>query len=137
MLKKCTTSRSCKIISVEENGMKFSIENNNLHQIDQIQVDGCLLSSKDEKCDWAFKIDSKNKVIYVELKGSNIKKAISQIDSTLEKTMNFFKNNEKECFIISSRVPAISHEIRVAKLKFNRDYSASLNIKNRSYKYIV
>lgn len=137
MLEKCTTNRNCKIISVEENGMTFIIQNNNMINIDQIKVDGCLISGNEEKCDWAFKIDEKNKVLFVELKGANIKKAISQIDSTLKKTKKYFEKTNKECFIVSSRVPALSHEVRTAKINFHKKYSALLNIKNIKYIYNI
>lgn len=137
MLEKCTTNRNCKIISVEENGMRFIIKNNNMINVDQIKVDGCLISGNEEKCDWAFKINEKNKVLFVELKGANIKKAISQIDSTLNKTKKYFEKTNKECFIVSSRVPALSHEVMAAKINFHKKYSALLNIKNVKYIYDI
>lgn len=135
MRSQCISKRNCKIISVQENGMKFTIENNSRFDVDQIKVDGCLIEDHLEKCDWAFRIISENKVLYVELKGADIKKAISQLESTINKTDEYFKLYNKECYIVSSRVPALDHDLRVSKIRFKKKYDAILNIKNREFIY--
>jgi hypothetical protein len=74
---KCTCH---KLIVAEENKMKFILENKNAKEICKIKIDdGYIASSKVEKCDFLV-LNCPDKVaFFIELKGHNLLKAISQI----------------------------------------------------------
>ncbi|OTK46475.1 hypothetical protein B9X71_10915 [Acinetobacter baumannii] len=107
----CSTK---KIFSYQENKKKFEIKNLSALNICQYKIDGCVITSSSQiKCDCAFTVSkdsSINKIIFVELKGSDICHAAEQIISTY----NIFKKDIKkitpppeiEAFIIHSKSPS-------------------------------
>lgn len=75
--------------TVEENGRVFSVKKRRGDNVVVIKVDGCLVSSsRSKKCDGlVFAWNNKSKVfcvVMVELKGSDVRRAVSQIRSTAE-----------------------------------------------------
>lgn len=59
--------------------------NNNAYDVRQFRVDGEVYSKADtaSRCDYLLLNDSKADAYFIELKGSDIKKAIQQIESTI------------------------------------------------------
>lgn len=80
----------------EENGRSFYIEKGTpINIIDKVKVDAYLLDSNDfKKCDYLFIVKDKPKnnaeegdpikYIFVELKGTEVKTAIKQIENTID-----------------------------------------------------
>ncbi|MDH2510827.1 hypothetical protein QDS52_17690 [Acinetobacter baumannii] len=107
----CSTK---KIFSYQENKKKFEVKNPNSLNVCQYIIDGCVIPESSQlKCDCAYTIydgPSINKIIFVELKGSDICHAAKQIINTY----NSFKNEirkinpapQVEAFIIHSKSPA-------------------------------
>jgi hypothetical protein len=64
---------------------EYVLQNNSGYTVDKIIVDDCLLKAKtrNEKCDYLFRVVDNSVVFLVECKGSDVLKAVSQIDSTL------------------------------------------------------
>jgi len=128
--KKCTETIYHKIITVEENKRKFIIKNNNAKKVNRVKVDGCLIGTQEEKCDYLFEIYDKVNivlVIYVELKGKDIKKAYDQLVSTIKYCQE--KHNEvkkKECYVVASRVPKAGTELQVLKKNLSTQYKIAL-----------
>lgn len=103
-----------KIFSYQENKKKFEIKNPNTLNVCQYIIDGCVVSNSEQlKCDCAYTVSNDstiNKIIFVELKGSDICHAARQIINTY----HLFKNEIKsinplpqiEAFIIHSKSPA-------------------------------
>lgn len=77
-----------KFVSVE-NGCKHIGHNPTGDDIRQFRVDGGIFTTPEEgeRCDYLLLNDTSTppRAYYIELKGSNIKKAISQIDTTVQK----------------------------------------------------
>ncbi|RZJ52236.1 MAG: hypothetical protein EOO44_12475, partial [Flavobacterium sp.] len=72
----CTKS---KVAS--ENGKRFEIVSN--EDFTKIRIDNCLISSQQvQKCDFGFVRHSKDDFYFVELKGKDVKIALSQIINT-------------------------------------------------------
>ena len=66
--------------------------------------------------------------IYIELKGSDVKHAVEQIATTIQKLgLNM---SAAICFIASTRCPINSTQIQNLKKKFRKNYNAKLTIKN-------
>jgi hypothetical protein len=73
-----------KVFAAKEEGKVYTLYNNSKLKIAKIQIDGCIFKEYTEKCDWLFLIEEHN-AIFVELKGSDIEKGISQLLSTYDK----------------------------------------------------
>ena len=118
-----------KIISVSENNMNFRVINKHLVTIRTVTVDGCLINDKRQRCDYLFEIDDPcNKVIYLELKGCDVKKALKQLESTIKACSKRHRAIPKSCYIVASRVPKIGTKIQVLKKKFVATNMAKLSI---------
>ena len=87
ILDRCTPVR-CGIHStfVSKENECSHIGYNNGSYVRQYQVDGQVIpaSSPEERCDFLLLNDTKQKAYYIELKGSDIPKAMSQIDHSVE-----------------------------------------------------
>lgn len=129
--KKCTTSTKAAIIVVEENHSKLAIKNPRKRSLNKIKVDGCLISQEHEKCDWLVATtDQPLRALYIELKGCDIKKAISQLKNTVRLTEASFRQHSKECYAVTTRVPKHGTDIRKLAMDFYRDTRATLSVKN-------
>lgn len=128
----CTVS---KVAS--ENGKRFEIIKN--ENFTKIRVDACLITSQEiEKCDFGFIRLSNSDFYFVELKGSNIEKALSQIISTIDYFNNLINipKNKRLGFIVSSKVPSAGTDINKLKQIFAKNYGRVLEVKNKDLKYV-
>ena len=77
-----------KKVVVEENKKKYELINSKSDKIAVFQVDGGMISSQsDKKCDnLMMDVDSKL-AIFIELKGSDLKHALIQVDQTIARTI--------------------------------------------------
>lgn len=110
---KCGRIECKKIFVVSENKSKFVLENKDRVDVRQSKVDGCLVDDHRERCDYMFESlcsDSGaiKKAIYVELKGKNIEKAVSQLKSTVSIFHKEHSNSERFAFAVLSRHPKMS-----------------------------
>jgi hypothetical protein len=121
-----------------ENGKRFEIISS--ESFTRIRIDDCLIPSQQvEKCDFGFIRHSTNEFYFVELKGKDINKAVSQIISTVKKFEdNFIKIPKEKCFgfIVSSRNPLSGTETNNLKQAFAKRYGKILEIKNKHCRYI-
>ena len=108
---KCSCSQ-CKIKSKDSffvgygKKTKFVLENRSKCLISQYVVDDCLLNTvrREEKCDFLFDI-SENKIVYfVECKGSDILKAVTQIGSSIRILKDDFTGYEMRGRVVSTKV---------------------------------
>jgi len=67
----------------EELGCRYRARNPQGRRVLRYRVDGCMLT-RGEVCDFALCVPSFGTVCFVELKGSDLKKAASQLRSTIE-----------------------------------------------------
>lgn len=76
-------------------------------------------------------VDSSDKpqVFYVELKGKDVLKAISQIRSTMDYTRQCHQAYGKTCCVVASRVaPAMMPGIQAEMAKLRKNYQAKLRV---------
>jgi hypothetical protein len=127
----CTTVTSIKRVVVKEKRSSFELINTSRISVEKIKVDGCLISDNSERCDWLFVIKSCEEFAYfIELKGCDLKKAISQLESTIISTKDRFKDTSKKCYVVTSRVPKQGPSVQRFVREFYRKYSIVLVIKN-------
>jgi len=63
---------------------------------------------------------------FVELKGSNINKAIKQLEDSIFKVSQQANTAEKSAFVVCTRSPLNSAEINVIRRLFKKKYNATL-----------
>jgi len=73
-----------KVFTAKEEGKVYTLYNNSRFKISKIQIDGCVFKANTEKCDWMFSVEG-DKAIFLELKGSDVEKGLSQLATTYEK----------------------------------------------------
>ncbi len=127
---RCTIPTTDSRVVVQENKSKFEVLNKNRISINKVEVDGCLISDHREKCDWIISIDSLNRALFIELKGCDIDKAISQLKSTLNHTRTKYQDYKKECFAVTTRIPKHGSSMQKKKLEFFRQTQVTLSVKN-------
>ena len=114
----------------KENGKKFEIDCSEVYL--RVRVDNCVFSSNSiEKCDFLFIRNfkcvpaEKTEFYFVELKGSDIDKALNQIIETISHIKKISIPIKKEIifgFIISSKVPSSGTDITKIKQEFAKKY---------------
>lgn len=134
----CRVSSQKKLVVAEENGRRFVMENPSLRQVDEYRVDGCLITDDRERCDFMYEVDSPcTLAIYVELKGKEIEKAISQLSATIGYLKSRHKKVSKVCFIICSRVPKAGPKTQQLKEKFYSTHNTPLKIYCNQGKHLI
>lgn len=124
---------------------RVAVENKRRFEIDYkedftlIRIDGCLIDSQlIEKCDFGFSRKSNGDFYFVELKGEGIKKAYSQLINTIkyfENNLLKIPKNKRYGFIVSSRSPLSSQDIRNLKQDFAKKYGQLLDVQNMVLKH--
>lgn len=121
--KNCRQLRTDRIIVVEENKKKFTLNNPNEKYIYQVKVDGCLIPKEAVKCDYLFEINNPiSAVLYIELKGNDVKHAYEQLIATVEFCKNAHQTLKRQCHIVHSSSPKMSSTAQVLKKKLNDKY---------------
>lgn len=132
-------------LMVEENGRKFVLIVSDWKNVEKIKVDGTLICNQEkEKCDYFFfyypsgKTKNDRHAYFVELKGKNIGKAMSQIISTIQCLMQegLLKNiSLQKAFIVSSRFPQKDRTTEKLQEDLRKKYKCPLVIKNNMIEY--
>ena len=74
-----------KNIRCSENKSEYLYINKSGHRVAKIKVDGALVAATDtKKCDYLLVNWNSTHSLFIELKGSDVKKAICQINTTLD-----------------------------------------------------
>jgi hypothetical protein len=109
-IRECEIYRDNRSIpSISEEGKTFQLDNKNKEEVACIQIDGCVFTTKDgKKCDFLFEVSTRKKLFYIELKGSDISKALRQIYSTLIQTKTLYPNWIYEARIVAgNKIPKV------------------------------
>lgn len=125
-------------IKCEEKQSTFILNNPQRHKVNKIRVDSCLFDDTVEKCDYVLATTENATVaraFFIELKGSNIKKALSQLAATLRNTQNNFETYQKKCFVVTTRIklPKSSPKLDQQKRDFYRKNRVQVELKNQLY----
>ncbi|MCO6492422.1 MAG: hypothetical protein J5I98_28655 [Phaeodactylibacter sp.] len=125
-----------KIISLEETkGIKYKGINDNRKKVTCIRVDGCIIVETDKKCDFLLLECQTKTAFFIELKGSDLIKAVRQVRHTIEVILpklqenNFSRVNAR---IILSRDP--TPKIKSNEIKYLEQLLKKLrgNLKKQS-----
>jgi hypothetical protein len=83
---------------------KYIYKNDSLDSLSKYRVDGCLINDDDSKCDYLLLNCTKEVSYFVELKGSDLIKAVEQIDRSIDILHKDFKEYSVEARIVLTRV---------------------------------
>lgn len=107
----CSDFIKCKrkIVSFTDSSSRteYVYQNSSLDTLSKYRVDGCLIRDNGPKCDYLLLNNTKNILYFVELKGSNLIKAVEQIDRSIDILHKDFKECSVEARIILTRVNTI------------------------------
>ena len=126
---RCESTTNDRLIVIPAKRCKIVFKNDKKRPIRKVKVDGCLAFAG-RKCDFLL-IDPKSTEHYVELKGSDVRHAFSQIENTIRNVSVNPKTNLKHSYIISTMCPMFSTEIQQRRRQFKKDYNSTLTVKNR------
>lgn len=136
----CSQNFSNSIITFKDRGnsQQLTIHNPNSYSVIKTRVDGCMIVNG-PRCDFMMEIvDSRYNGVreyYIELKGTDLTKALDQILAT-EKILAKQREGLKKGFIICNRSPESSTENQ--KLKFKaRKKNIELTIKSKKLDYEI
>ncbi|QJB46433.1 hypothetical protein [Dolichospermum flos-aquae] len=103
-----------KTIVVRDSGNKqeYRITNKNGKEICKIKVDGCLIK-EGERCDYLILSCEDKSAFFVELKGHDLQKALSQIDSSINK--------------LKDEIPELQEFKIYARIVLNRNPTPDIN----------
>lgn len=121
----CCEIKNYKVITLHENRSIFNFYNPNRKNVTCVVVDGCAIING-PKCDHLL-IDANLVEHFVELKGSDVKHALLQLERSIEQ---LGVNTPRYAFVVSTKCPMIGADIQRAKKKFKVKYDTNLIIKN-------
>lgn len=130
------TTKHSSDVTLKENKSSCYFQNPNKVILNKLKVDGGLISSqKHEKCDYIVHWRDNKKdeyVVYVELKGCDIKKALSQIMSTIITTNDKFSSYKfRKSVVVCSRFPKSDSTTHRLTLELKKKQNVTLEIKSR------
>jgi hypothetical protein len=85
----------------------FVYRNNSLDDLTKYKVDGCLIADDGAKCDCLLLNCDNKKCYFIELKGSDLIRAVEQIDRALDILVNHLHEFSVEARIVLTRVNTI------------------------------
>ena len=91
-----------KIVSCQEKGRKFILNNKSEKYIQKIRVDGKLITVG-PRCDFAVDVSKGEVIFLVELKGSDKEHAFEQLLSTLDFFSKNFDTKKYYCRVVLSK----------------------------------
>ena len=97
--------RQRKLVS-EENDLRHVAFNWDGDRVRQYHVDGDVVSKRDhhKRCDFLVVNDSKKRAYFIELKGSDVQRAIEQMETTRSMTRDSFRGYDVFYRIVFRRV---------------------------------
>lgn len=120
------------IISCKENKCRFEVKASGNWKLEKIQIDGGIINDNEtERCDYAVtaQLDNiKHHFFYIELKGRDLLKAISQLESTIKKLPGQHQDfpNKYAHAVCSKIIPLTSSTAQVAAARFLKLYQFRL-----------
>ena len=100
------TGQKNKIVTCTDakSSTKYIYQNDSQDILSKYKVDGCLIDDEDSKCDFLLLNCTKGISYFVELKGSDLIKAVEQIERSINVLHKDFKEYSVEARIVLTRV---------------------------------
>jgi len=117
-----------RVFTASEEGKTYTLNNLRNLEIAKVKVDGCMFNENVKKCDWLFLI-AEDKVIFVELKGSDIRQGVKQLEETYNRLRNSIEVNEMWFRLSIGEKNSVPKSIRDNKVYKNLFAIAKGNLK--------
>ncbi len=110
------TKQKNKIVTCTDNksSTKYIYENDSLDELSKYNVDGCLIDDDGSKCDFLLLNCDKAISYFIELKGSDLIRAVEQIDRSIDVLHKDFRTYSVGARIVLTRVNTT--DLKSAKL---------------------
>lgn len=121
-----------RTIACKENKCSFEVMAPTNFTLQKIKIDGGVINDNEtERCDYAVTADEKDKkhsFFFIELKGRDLAKAISQLETTIITLPNLHKEfkNKHARAVCSKITPFINSSAQVQVMKFLSKYKFNL-----------
>ncbi|MBD2614131.1 MAG: hypothetical protein RMY62_011420 [Nostoc sp. ZfuVER08] len=97
-------NRRTIVVKDSGNSQEYRVTNSSKKEFCKIRIDGCLII-EGEKCDYLI-LDCQDKLaFFVELKGHDLKKALTQIDSSISRLKDEIQNFKIYGRVVLNRTP--------------------------------
>jgi hypothetical protein len=132
-----------KIDSRSEKGKRFILKNGSNRKVRYVQVDGCLLTDEQKKCDFLYEIASSDSgsietVFFVELKGTDFSHGIEQLENTVKVLKEWYRKiANKRAFLVGRGIPSFETKTQKVALRFKRCYDVSFHAKTNLWEEVV
>lgn len=123
MDKQCCESITSPVVVCEESKMRFVLKNPEKVEVTKCIVDGCLITGEEERCDFWLHSESKERGFLVELKGTDRRKAISQILNSAKHLRTSSFNYFTETYIVTSATPRADTSFQKELLRRRNEFS--------------
>lgn len=131
-MKICRETSNHKFYTFQERRSALTLENTKLIVSTKVCVDGCEIDDDGIRCDFLHLAN--NIEMYIELKGQDIKHAISQIERTIQILSENPQKKPKISYVICTRSPLSSTEIQNYERQFRLKFNSKLIIKSSPFK---
>lgn len=97
-------NRKIVTLTDKKSSTTYIYENNSSNKLTKYRVDDCLIDDHNSKCDFLLLNCDKKESYFVELKGSDLIKAVEQIDRSIDLLHSKFKDFSVNGRIVLTRV---------------------------------
>lgn len=122
---KCTCNAR---FSAEENKRIFILKDAKAEEVEKHKIDGSIIhDTRCNKCDFLF-VFKKEKYFFVELKGTDIKHALTQIEATMQTfyQAGILASKDTRCCIVFTAYPKDNGIFRKAVINLKRNWKNKL-----------
>ena len=130
----CCEEISVTRILLEENGIKAVFVNPNKEAYLKLKVDACYIVPG-PACDWLISKKNATGAVFIELKGSDVKRAAEQIAASADKLREELPGKIAG-LIIANRFPKIDTSIQRAISAFAKKHKAPLHVMTGNHEYV-
>lgn len=99
--------RATVVCSDQKSATCFIYENRSSDALTKYRIDGCLIADEGAKCDFLLLNCTKNESFFIELKGSDLIRAVEQIDRSIDLLLNSVNDFSINARIVLTRVNTI------------------------------
>ena len=134
--KECCCEGNNSKLKIHQQASIMYVVNSKKERYHSITIDDCDITTGC-RCDQGVYLESKNIGLLIELKGSDISHAVTQLTESLQKYKSKLLSlgASIECFIISSNNPLSSTESQIMKVRFKKRHGVMLHIKSSGFSY--
>jgi len=128
--RECSTFlRHRKIALAGKQTSTLYLLNTRRRRVEQVIVDDCVITDG-PRCDWLVRLDDavSKEEVYVELKGSDLRHAVAQLEATIDRLSTVGRRLRKRCYVVFSRNPLTGTDVQKYKVRFHRQFGAVFNL---------